>query len=120
MSIAKYNKKNTQWDINTEGFEYHTLEELASQLKKAKTDHARLYGLFINPKGNYGDEAVAIIEDAYINLPKHVVEQVKAILADDEVVAEIKDGKTGIKPYTYEDEKHNKGTLYSVEFVDIE
>ena len=119
MGITKYNKGGIDWGIETKDFEFHSLEELDKNMKKAKVDHVRLYGLFINPKSQYGASPVAIIEDGYINLPNHMAEQVQAILQDADVIEDIKAGKCGIKPRTYEDEKHGKGTLYTAEFCDI-
>ena len=52
----------------------------------------------------------------YTNLPSHTAETVHEILADDEAVQTIKDGKVGYTIYEYE--SHGK-KCYSISFVDL-
>lgn len=78
-----------------------------------------LRGVYINSKGNYGEEAVGMIDNAFVNLPKHMVDTVKNMIADGEFVDAVNAGKVGFKVRTYEDTKHGKGTCYTVEWVDL-
>ena len=72
--------------------------------------------VYINTKGNYGEEPVAVTDKAIVNLPKHLVDTVKAMIDDDEAVEAINAGQVGFKPYEY-DGKNGHGV--SVEWVDI-
>lgn len=119
MSIANHNKGGITWNVDTKDFEYHSLKELQEQLAAHKADYAVLYGVFINKKSKFGDAPVAIIEDCYINLPDHLADVVKEILADPDSIDQIKAGKAGIKVRTYEDETYGRGTCYTAEFIDL-
>ena len=119
MSISRHNKGGVTWNINTEGFQYHSLKELNDQLAANKAEYAVLYGLFINNKSKFGDSPVAIIEDSYINLPDHMVNTVKDILADPESIDQIKAGKAGLVVRSYTDEKYGRGECFSADFIDL-
>lgn len=106
--IDKYNK-GKKFDVNTEGFKFYKLREVYES--EAVKYYVR--GLIIfNTK--YGDTANAILDDKFISLPSHMIEDVKAMIADDEVVSAIKDGRIGFNIRQYQDEKHGAGTCYGV------
>ena len=121
MSFAsKHNKGAIDWGIDTEGFEYFKLSELYELVQDADL---KLHGLFINSKNNseYGASCVAILEDRFVNLPQHMIEEIQGILADPEDVEAIKAGKVGFKIRTYESDK-KKGkdkTCYAISWVDL-
>lgn len=111
MGIAnKYNRGN-KFDVDTTGFEYVKLTEL----KVGET--YRLCGFYINQKGEYGASPVAILEDRFVNLPKHLLEVVRDMLIDDETIEAIRAGKFGFVPREYVDKKDKKRV--SVEWCDL-
>lgn len=74
-------------------------------------------GLYVH-KSPLGDSPVIIDEGKkeLVNIPSHLAETFREILADDEAVDAIKSGKVGYTIYEYE--SHNK-KCYSVNFVDL-
>ena len=113
MIAGKYNNGSKFTYQMPEGAPYKSLKDFGS------VTTILLRGLFIGTKGQYGDEAVALIDNAYVNLPKHTVDTVKDMIADSEFVEAVNAGKVGFKVRTYEDTKYGKGTCYSVEWVDL-
>ena len=115
MSISKFNKGNPF------GYEF---PEKAKYAKLSET--AAFYGdqpirfecLSINTKGKFGPQPVAWIEGGTaVNLPKHLLEAVQAMIADPEVVAAVKAGKAGFRCRKYETRDGNEGL--SAEWVDL-
>ena len=113
FSVAeKYNTKKI-FDIDTEDFEYKSLEELF-------VDEETVYpvcGLYINTKGNFGDEPILATDEFYVNLPHHMADMVKEIIADEDAVASINDGYVGFTIYQYHQKKYNKD-CYNIRWVD--
>ena len=100
MSVLdKYNKGN-RFDFEaSEDFEFVKPKEL-----------------FINNKSKFGDSAVAVTTSELVNLPNHMVQEVKEMMQDDEVMDLINNDKVMIKIYTY----NNKyGQCYGVKFEEI-
>lgn len=79
-----------------------------------------LRGLYTSKKGKFGEEPNAIIDKAVVNLPKHLLGDVKDMMNDTEFVDAVNEGKVGFKVRTYEDTTYGKGTCYSVEWVDLD
>lgn len=78
-----------------------------------------VYGLFINTKGAYGEQAIACTENSIIiNLPSHLVDVVKKMREDSELTEAINDDRFGLKITTYQ-RNGQRRTFYSVEWVDI-
>ena len=75
-------------------------------------------GFFINKKAKYGAQAVAILDDALVSLPKHVLEKVEQIIEDDAMVDAINSGECGITIRPYYSEKYEKD-CFGVNFVDM-
>lgn len=118
MSFATRHNKGIIFDCATEGFEYKKLEDL---YKEDPTAIYKIQGLYINTKGDYDPAPVLIGEEFFINLPAHLYEVCKGILASDEDVADIKAGKVGVSIYEYEKEVNKKiKTCYSINWVDVE
>ena len=119
--MSKFNNVNAFIDIDTSGFNYVSLKDLKDEIgKKPYT----IKGLFVNGKGKFGDEAVAIGDHVLINLPHYVVDDVKQMLQDSVVIDAIKQGRVGIKVHEYTNSfsKLKDGTIkkfYSVEWVDL-
>lgn len=110
----KFNK--TSFGIDTKDFDYIKLSEVA---KGSSPDEIHpINGLYVHGS-KLGDSPVIIDEKAkkLVNMPSHLGETFREILADGEAVQAIKDGKVGYTIYTYE--SHAK-VCYGINFVDIE
>lgn len=113
MSFAnKYNKGGIKWNIDTRGFDYHNLKEL--QVGECY----KIYGFYINNKSKFGAYPVAILVDGFLNLPEHLLSDVKEMLVDPETIETIKNGGAGIKVVKYTAKKYNRECL-SVEWIDM-
>lgn len=109
----KFNKAS--FGIDTKDYEYIKLAEVA---KASSPDEIHpINGLYVHSSA-LGDSPVVIDVKAkkLVNMPKHLSETFREILADTEAVQAIKDGKVGYTIYTYE--SHAK-TCYGISFVDI-
>lgn len=109
----KFNKAS--FGIDTKDYEYIKLAEVA---KASSPDEIHpINGLYVHGSA-LGDSPVVIDTPAkkLVNMPKHLGETFREILADTEAVQAIKDGKVGYTIYSYE--SHAK-TCYGINFVDI-
>ena len=119
--MSKFNNSGAFVDVNTQGFKYVSMKDVyTSEGDKPYP----IKGLFLNTKGKYGIEAVAIGDKILINLPSYCVEDVEEMLKDDVVIDAIKQGRVGIKsvPYTNNFSKQADGTIktfYKVVWVDL-
>ena len=116
---SKHKKGGIQWGIDTADFEYFKLEDL---FKKDGADATyQLCGVFINRNKTekelkeYGPSVVAILGDKLVNLPSHMADEVKDIMADEEDVADIKAGNVWFRIRSYE--SHGK-TCYSPDWLE--
>lgn len=116
MSFASRFNKGNRWDIDTTGFEFFDLEYLIKANGKNYVYMVR--GAYINTKGKYDPAPVIISDDKYINAPSHMCAQFNDILADEQAIEDIKNGRVGVKIYKYYSQNHNRD-CYSLEFVDI-
>lgn len=115
MSFAsKYNKGGINWNVNTDGFAYKSLEELY----KASADAIYiLRGIYINRRSRYGDSPVAILDKYFVNLPQHLLQTAEEMLRDEETIQDIKAGRAGFEVETY---TSKEGRLcYGVHWLDI-
>ena len=110
MSFASRYNKGNRFDVDTTGFDYRKL----SDLKDGQV--YKLCGVYVNHKSAYGPAPVAILEDCFVNLPAHVLNDVMDMLTDPEVVSDIKAGKCGFSRREYVDGKGVK--RYSVSWED--
>jgi len=97
----------------------HTMPEGAPFKKLGDLEMGKpviVRGFYFNKKSKFGKEPVALTDDAYINLPKHLSEAVEIMIDDVEAVDAINAGCVGFKPYSYDNDGK---TCYSVEWVDI-
>lgn len=113
MSFAKQFNKVT-FSVDTTGFEYCKLSGLYNA-KKPET--LKLDGIFVN-KSPLGFSPVAIVADKkkLVNLPPHLTETARAILANEDAVKDIENGKVGFTIYEYEARGKQ---CYSIKFVDL-
>ena len=105
----------TSFGIDTTDYEYIKLADVAKD--SSPYEIHPINGLFVHGSA-LGDSPVVIDvqEKKLVNMPKHLGETFREILANTEAVQAIKDGKVGYTIYTYE--SHAK-TCYSINFVDI-
>ena len=116
MSITKFNNDNVRFDFEpSKDFEYKTLEELFKANGKNKVYLVK--GVFINTKSVFGDSAVAVGEEYYINLPSHLISTVREIREDTKIVDDINNDKVGFIIYNYQQKKYNK-SCYSINWVE--
>lgn len=108
---GKFNK--TSFGIDTKDFEYIKLAQVAAD--SAPDEIHPINGIWVHPSA-LGDSPVIIDAQAkkLVNLPSHLGETVREILANTEAVDAIKTGKVGYTIYQYE--SHNK-TCYGINFV---
>ena len=113
---SKFNK--TTFGIDTTDFQYIKLADIFNSQNEGGKDVIHdINGLYVH-KSQLGDSPVIIDEKnkRLVNIPSHTAETVREILADDEAVQTIKDGKVGYTIYEYE--SHGK-KCYSISFVDL-
>lgn len=101
--------------IDTKDYEYIKLADVAKA--SSPDDIHPINGLYVHGSA-LGDSPVVIDVQAkkLVNMPQHLGETFREILANGEAVQAIKDGKVGYTIYTYE--SHAK-TCYGINFVDI-
>ena len=115
MSFASRHNKVNRWDVNTDGFEYKKIADIVAADGEDVAYTVR--GVRISRGGKYGDSAVVILDTCFVNLPKHMVEDMDQILASGEDVEDIKAGKVGIEFYSYEG--RDGKPHYSANWVDM-
>lgn len=115
MSYAtKFNKGNKFTFKPADDAQYVSLEVLYNKNPEQIHDVKALY---INTKSKFGDApCVAIDPVIIVNLPKHLLETVKEMIADDECVDAINNNEVKFKIYSYRDSTFNK-TCYGVEWL---
>lgn len=115
-SFANKFNNGVKFDYQTpDGLGYASLKDLydTNGDSKVYTVHA----LYINTKGKYGEQPLAVTDEAQVNMPSHLVGVVKDIRADEEAVNAINAGKFGFTIYPYEGKN---GNGYSVNWCDID
>lgn len=114
--VSKYNKGERK-------FKYQMPEEAGfKNLKDLYNENGEEYvyplmGLYINSKGYYGDQAVALCPDYFVNLPKHMTETVREMIQDDELVQAINSNNVFFKIEEYKPKNYDK-KCYSVHFLE--
>lgn len=116
-TFGQKNQTNEKlFDVDTKDYAFTSLGELYKEYGEKK--EYVLQGIYINTKSNFGNQPVAIIEGCLVNLPSHLMEQVKTILDDPEQIEDIKKGIAGFTIYSYKNKKFGN-ICYSVNFIDI-
>lgn len=138
FSFSKKFNKEKLFKINTDGFDYVSLEDLYKETKemvlgedeylmsdpddmkeRIESTVFQVRGIYINTKGLYDDAPVVALDSAYVNLPAHMTQICQEILRDPQAIAAINAGRVGFTIYTYEKSQYHK-TCYSVKWVDTE
>lgn len=109
--FGKYNKQKIFNYELPEGAEYFKIEELV----KKGIEEVTVRGFYINTKSFFGESAVLMTDDYYVNLPQHFVYTVKEIEQDQQAIEMIKQGKVKAEFYSYETKKY--GTCYSLNLI---
>ena len=112
--MNKFNKGSIEWGVSTEGLAYKKLSELD------KENTYKIFGVFLNTKGNFGSHPVAICDGFLADIPAHQTENVQEMLADQEVIDAIKAGKVGFNVKPYNAANFGNKECFSVTWVDIE
>lgn len=117
MGITRFNKEIVKFEFEpSREFTFRTLEELYKE--NGKEEVYPVKGMFINTKGRYGDNPVLVCSEYYVSLPSHLVDVVKEIRQDKQLVKDINDDKVGFKIYEYTHPKYNR-KCYSITWLDI-
>ena len=117
MGITRFNKEIVKFEFEpSRDFTFRTLEELYKE--NGKDEVYPVKGMFINTKSRYGDNPVLVCSEYYVSLPKHLVDVVKEIRQDKQLVKDINDDKVGFKIYEYVQPKYNR-KCYSINWLDI-
>lgn len=116
MSLSKFNKNNSKfnWEM-PENAPFGKLSSLA-EINGLDTKYV-IRGMYINKKGDFGEQPVILLDDMFVNLPTHLTEVVYAMLEDEDVINAVNNERAGFKIYTYKD--RNNITRYSVEWLDL-
>lgn len=109
----KYNRERI-FPIDTNGFEYYSLSDLAEEFPEEQIYVVR--GIYINSKSQFGAAPVIALDDRYVNFPQHTMSVVEDILNDNNAIAAINEGHVGFTLYKYN--SHNR-VCYGVTWVDI-
>lgn len=114
MAISKHNKNVTIFKHTpAPDAPYEKLSHLY-EVNGPDKEYA-LFGFYINTKGKYGPQAVCWTRGCYVNLPDHMLDEVKKIMDDPEDVKQINEGHAAFKIYEYQ-ANNRKG--YSVKLID--
>lgn len=114
MGFSKFNRGSGFNVGSTEGYEYRKLAEVFAEVGSEVEIPIR--ALYVN-NGKYGESAVAVTDGYFINLPKHVVSDVKEIIADVDLVNTINEGRVYITIHEYYSSKYDR-TGYGINWVE--
>ena len=119
MSFASKFNKGAKFSIDTAGFQYKKIGDVVNDNGMENT--YTVAALFINTRGKYDDHPVAVLPqiEALVDLPSHMTEEVRQILADPEDCSAIESGKVGIKFEKYTSKTYNRECL-GCRWVDIQ
>lgn len=127
FSIKKYNKGG-KFNIDTTNLTYKKLKDLYSE---NNTDTVYAIGaIYINTKSKFGENPNVCVMDMdkntgeivpvfMVNLPRHLTDDCRAMLDDEEAVDAIKNIRVGFSIRKYHNKVYNTDA-YSVEWTDIE
>ena len=106
-------KHGRTFNVNSDDFPFTDLKTVI-----AENGHKvlKVQGVF-HYKAKYGERPVIIADCLKINLPDHCMKDIENILADDEAIRLINEGKCGFQTSEYTDSKGE--VRYSGSFVDI-
>lgn len=113
MSFAARHNKGSVFDVDISNFEFKKLNELL------EGSIYQICGIYINTKGKFGDHPVAMCtEEILVDLPPHMTEDVRAMIKNDEDIADIKAGRVGFKVQKYHSKDYDKD-CFGIQWIDI-
>lgn len=93
-----------------------------SELLEANGDDMKttyiVRALYINTRSKYGAQPLAVLDECYVNLPKHKLEDVSEFLTDPAAVQAINDGECAFRIREYQD--RNSIDRLSIDWVNLE
>ena len=104
--INKYGSAFPEYNFPEREREFAKLQELTEGTRYT------IQALFINTKGKFGDQGVIYTQDKIVNLPKHLLELVKELRADNEVTQAINERQLAFEVYSYSTDEGRTG--YSI------
>lgn len=110
MGFAKTHAHGAKFSINTEGFEFKKISQFP--LDKELT----VRGALISKGGKYGDSASLILDDCFMNIPNHMIDDVKELLGDQDAIDQVEAGLLAVSIYEYEDK--NGAIQRSIKWID--
>lgn len=114
MSIASKYNHGRKFDFEIpKDFKYMSLHDLYNNNGSDFVYDIR--AMYINKKSKFGESPVVATSNELVNLPKHLTDTVKEMLADSEVVDAINNHVFGFTIYTY---MNGENVYYSVNWVD--
>jgi hypothetical protein len=118
MGIAnKYNKGSKFNFTIPQDMEYKSLHDLFNDYGKDKVFTVR--AIFINKKSKFGESPIIATDMFLVNCPKHMVDSVKEMLIDDDVITAVNNGELGFTVYPY-NTKNTSDVCYGLTWVDID
>lgn len=115
MSILNKFNKGKMFDYdNTVEREFISFKELVNEHGIGKV--YPIQAIFINDKSKFGDAPVLISNEFMVNAPQHLLETAKEMIADDNLVDMVNQGKVGFELYAY---KGKNGNGISCNWVEL-
>lgn len=108
------NHNNNPFKVDSTKFDFINLESL--YVKDGDNARYKLLGVYVNKKGRFGAEPVAIIDGFKVNLPKHLLDDVQLILDSDEMIQAIIDGQLGFEIEPYD---NARGHFFTIHWIDL-
>ena len=105
---------NSPFKVDSTKFDFINLESLFT--KDGENARYKLLGVYINKKGRFGAEPLAIIDGFKVNFPKHLLDDIQLILDSDDMIQAIIDGHLGFEIEPYE---NARGHFYSIHWIDL-
>lgn len=116
FNASKWNKNNSKFTFKTPAdFVYQSLTNLYT--KNGADAIYLVKALFINRKSQYGDAPVIVTDHELVNAPKHMLETVEQMIADDETVEAINNNEVAFRIYEY---SNTNGVFRGLEFVAVD
>ena len=119
FSFSKQFNKEKIFNIETEEFEYMSLEDLANAAASEEEPPVFVIrGIYINRKSLYDPAPVVALDDCYVNFPSHLLPACEEMLHNRLAIDAINDGRCGFRIEKYVQKRFQR-ECYSVEWVDI-
>jgi len=113
--LNKYNKKPLFEYDNNKKREFAKLRDLVSIDGVGQKNYV-VHALFINKKSRFGEEPIIVTENNMVNAPRHLLDTVKDMREDEEVINLINNRMVAFKIYSY---SGKNGDGYSVEWIEL-